>query len=85
MTIADSTDLDLADWRTAGICTQTDAETWYPEKGQRADTAKRLCAHCPVIDDCLQWALDTDERYGVWGGLNPRERREMIRRRIENP
>lgn len=43
--------------------------------------AKEVCAGCPVRNLCLDYALDHDEDYGIWGGLTPRERR-MVRTRI---
>ncbi|TMR13807.1 WhiB family transcriptional regulator [Nonomuraea turkmeniaca] len=44
------------------------------------DLAKAICAGCPVRGDCLRWALEHGERWGIWGGLNPRERRHLRRR-----
>ena len=43
-------------------------------------TAKDICAACPVRNLCLDFALDHDEEFGIWGGLTPRERR-MVRAR----
>lgn len=42
--------------------------------------AKNICAGCPVRNLCLEYALDNEEDFGIWGGLTPRERR-MVRRR----
>ena len=41
---------------------------------QREDTAKVLCNTCPVLAQCRQFALATNEPFGVWGGLTARER-----------
>lgn len=46
------------------------------EAAERA--AKALCAECQVRDECLRFALDADERFGVWGGLNVAER-DLVR------
>lgn len=43
--------------------------------------AKAICARCPVRSQCLDRAIATSERYGVWGGLDPAERRTERRRR----
>jgi WhiB family redox-sensing transcriptional regulator len=43
------------------------------------NTAKQLCARCPVKIDCLEFALQTNQEYGVWGGMSEEERR-MLRR-----
>jgi WhiB family redox-sensing transcriptional regulator len=47
----------------------------------REAKAKAICARCPVRPDCLAYALDTGEAYGVWGGANEDERRAMLRQR----
>ena len=65
------------DWRDEGLCAQTDPEAFYPEKGHSPKPAKKVCADCPVQALCLEYALAHDERYGVWGGLSERERREL--------
>lgn len=41
--------------------------------------AKKVCAECPVATQCLQYALDNKIEWGVWGGLNGRERRQLGR------
>ncbi len=46
----------------------------------REAKAKAICARCPVRPDCLAYALDTREAYGIWGGLNEDERRAILRR-----
>ena len=44
-------------------------------------TARQLCFECPVKALCLSYALDAGELFGVWGGVSPRERRNMLRGR----
>jgi hypothetical protein len=39
--------------------------------------AKAVCATCDVVEECLQWAIDTGSRHGVFGGLTPKERQGM--------
>jgi WhiB family transcriptional regulator, redox-sensing transcriptional regulator len=39
--------------------------------------AKAICATCPVLWECFQWAMDNDEEYGVWGGTTRRERARL--------
>lgn len=68
------------DWRSRAICAQTDPEMFFPEKGGSTREAKRVCLTCPVRNECLIWALDTKERWGIWGGLSERERRKLERR-----
>jgi hypothetical protein len=64
-------------WMQEGLCAQTDPEAFFPEKGGSTRAAKAICAGCPVIDECLRYALDNDERFGIWGGLSERERRRV--------
>lgn len=60
-----------------GLCAQTDPELFYPDKGGSTEPAKMICGSCPVRDDCLAWAVDNSERFGVWGGKTERERRKI--------
>jgi WhiB family transcriptional regulator, redox-sensing transcriptional regulator len=68
------------DWQERALCSQTDPEAFFPEKGGSTKEAKRICSRCEVRHNCLQHALDQDERYGIWGGLSERERRKLKRR-----
>ena len=69
------------DWRLAGLCAQADPDAFFPTDEQWSDDAKRVCAECPVIATCLAYALDADERWGIWGGLSTKERDELAARR----
>ena len=50
---------------------------WYPPIGQAAALAKRWCNVCPVRENCLDYAIRTGEKFGVWGGKSERERRPL--------
>ncbi|KRQ20607.1 transcription factor WhiB [Mycobacteroides chelonae] len=69
---------DLA-WQEAALCAQTDPDAFFPEKGGSTREAKEMCERCEVKDPCLEYALDNDERFGIWGGLSERERRRLKR------
>ena len=65
------------DWRGSALCAQVGGDLWFPDKGENAVDAKRVCARCPVRRECLDEALTRcswDDQYGVRGGLSPRER-----------
>lgn len=62
----------------AARCAQADPEQWFPEKGQPGTDAKRICGMCPAQTACLEWALETRQRHGIWGGLSANERREIL-------
>lgn len=60
----------------SALCTDMDEET-FTEPAQ-LPTAVAACGHCPVVEDCLTWALDTTPTpAGVWGGHTDRQRRHM--------
>lgn len=68
-------------WQADALCAQTDPEAFFPEKGGSTRDAKRVCEACIVKDRCLDYAMDNDERFGIWGGLSERERRRLRRLR----
>jgi WhiB family transcriptional regulator, redox-sensing transcriptional regulator len=71
---------ELLAWQTDALCSQTDPEAFFPEKGGSTRDAKKICASCDVRAQCLEYALQNDERFGIWGGLSERERRKLKRR-----
>ena len=72
-------DSEPAGWQEKALCAQTDPEAFFPEKGGSTREAKRVCSSCEVRAECLEYALENDERCGIWGGLSERERRRMRR------
>ena len=72
-------------WRLEALCAETDPEAFFPEKGGSTREAKRVCVGCPVRMQCLEYALDNDERFGIWGGLSERERRRVKLSRRSEP
>lgn len=69
------------DWREDALCAQTDPALFFPDKGGSTREAKRVCASCPVRIQCLESALDNDERHGIWGGLSEVDLRKIRRAR----
>ena len=64
-------------WQQHALCAQT-----VPEKGGSTREAKAVCQSCEVRQQCLEYALANDERFGIWGGLSERERRRLRRSAI---
>lgn len=64
-------------WITDGLCSQTDPEIFHPEKGGNHREAKAICGRCPVVAECRDWAIATQQQHGVWGGLSGKERRAL--------
>lgn len=81
-------------WMADALCRQVGSDIFYAEapdnlrgkflaawtRNANAE-AKSVCARCPVRDDCLDHAIATDERWGIWGGMTPTERRAEAARR----
>jgi len=72
------------DWQVDAACRGTGVDLFFnpdSERGQskrtREANAKAVCARCPVMAECLSWALAVGEPYGVWGGRTPEERRAL--------
>ena len=73
-------------WRARAACRGTDPELFFPigrddVDRPEIDAAKEICAGCPVLDDCLDYALATHQPDGIWGGLTTSERQRLARRR----
>ncbi|GAB4008169.1 WhiB family transcriptional regulator [Glycomyces albus] len=73
------------DWRHKAVCRDEDPELFFPigDTGPaltQVEQAKSVCRRCPVTESCLQWALETGQDAGVWGGMSEMERRELKRR-----
>ena len=73
------------DWRAKAACRDKDPELFFPVGNtgaayQQIEEAKAVCRTCKVIDACLKCALDTNQDYGVWGGLSEDERRQLKRK-----
>jgi len=66
-----------ARWRELAACRGSDLGVFFPERGETAGPARRVCAACPVRQPCLDYAITNRIAYGVWGGLTERERRAL--------
>lgn len=74
-------DSQIPIWRQKAACRGVDPDIFYPVTDEEAEDAKAICRSCPVQETCLDWALASPEKEGVWGGATERERRRIIRRR----
>ncbi|CAM5666506.1 MULTISPECIES: WhiB family transcriptional regulator [Streptomyces] len=75
----------MDDWRTRAACRDEDPDLFFPigTSGPalfQTEQAKGVCRRCPVQQQCLDWALDTGQSLGVWGGTSETERRALKRR-----
>jgi WhiB family transcriptional regulator, redox-sensing transcriptional regulator len=62
------------------LCKGQDPSLWFPLRGGSMDPAKAVCRDCPARVGCLDWAVQADERAGVWGGISPDERAQLRRK-----
>ncbi|MCL2653689.1 MAG: WhiB family transcriptional regulator [Propionibacteriaceae bacterium] len=79
LTLVEEDEVGALSWQGRALCAQTDPEAFFPEKGGSTREAKRVCAKCDVRQECLDYALEHDERFGIWGGMSERDRRRLRR------
>lgn len=75
---------DRERWRDAAACRDVEPRLFFPvgltgSALAQAERAKAVCALCPVVEECLAFAVTTNQEYGVWGGLDEEERHEVRR------
>jgi WhiB family transcriptional regulator, redox-sensing transcriptional regulator len=83
---------DRDGWQVQAACVGEVNSIFYPPmrgeprrvKRSREARAKAVCAQCPVRSECLDQAIENDERYGIWGGMTDGERRVIASEREQN-
>lgn len=75
----------MDNWRNRAACRDEDPDLFFPigTSGPalvQTEQAKAVCRRCPVREQCLEWALETGQSIGVWGGTSETERRALKRR-----
>ena len=71
----------IEEWQDRAACRDVPVQLFFPPAEHEGDEAKAMCAICEVRQPCLEYAIAAGERFGVWGGLTPQERRSLIARR----
>ncbi len=72
---------DRMAWQDFANCKGADPDLFFPERGASTRTAKQICRECSVRTECLEFAIVSSEKFGIWGGLSERERRKIRRQR----
>lgn len=72
-------------WKSAAACGSADPDLFFPvppsgHHQAQVAKAKALCADCPVRGQCLDYAVQTSQRHGIWGGMTEEERYRVLRR-----
>ena len=62
-------------------CVGENQDLFFPERGGSTVKAKAICKECKVREECLEFAVERKERFGIWGGKSERERRAIPRER----
>jgi len=74
--------LTSAEWVERARCSPAVAEFFWPLPGQSGgptvEAALKMCAHCPVVRECGQWAIDNNQTDGIWGGMRPGSLRRLV-------
>lgn len=78
------------DWRAFAVCRDEDPELFFPVgEGSNAEfqteQAKAVCRRCPVMVDCEKWTARVRPEYGVFAGLDPRQRKLLYGQPINRP
>lgn len=76
-------------WQIAALCRGNHSYLFFPpstqerkeERERREHKARAICMVCPVKVNCLEFAVEINEAYGIWGGLTEVERRPLMARR----
>lgn len=72
--------IDMA-WQDFANCRGADPDLFFPERGASTRTAKGICRECSVRAECLEFAIVSSEKFGIWGALSERERRKIRKER----
>lgn len=81
--IAGQAEDDAVDWRQRGRCSrlpidELEGSFWAFDSDEAGlAAAKSVCVECQVATQCLSWALETGQDFGVWGGMTAEERRKL--------
>ncbi|MDP9867881.1 WhiB family transcriptional regulator [Streptosporangium brasiliense] len=75
--------IPIIHWSRRSSCLNEDPELFFPVSAEgpgreQYEQAKAVCRRCPVRLRCLDYALNTRQMYGVWGGTTPDERRAAM-------
>jgi WhiB family redox-sensing transcriptional regulator len=73
----------VADWRDSAACSGLPHAIFFPFGEAIEDAiegAKKICGICPVTEGCLEFALETNQRAGIWGGSSEDDRKALRRR-----
>lgn len=68
----------LPDLPNAACRETADPDAFFPFADGATDRARAICAFCLDRAACLQYALENNEMWGVWGGMTAEQRRRLM-------
>lgn len=73
-------------WIDSALCKGRNTNDFYPEMGvkgaaKQVREIKQICKQCSVILECLDFAIENEENFGIWGGMTPKERSRIRRQK----
>ena len=66
-------------WMVFGACRGKEPDIFFPQTAGEAQQAVAVCNTCAVKQECLDYSLEARERFGVWGGITEKQRRQLLR------
>ena len=73
----------VKDWKEHAACAGYPNSVFFPgpeASGPEVERAQAICAQCPVAQECLMYAFETNQRSGVWGGKTEEQRKSLRRK-----
>ena len=67
-----------SEWQDSALCAQADPDAFHPQPGGTSRPAKGVCGRCEVRAECLEYAVATEQRFGIWGGVSQKELRRLV-------
>lgn len=77
--LGEAIDFEREEWKRAALCADPAYKdvNFFLERGESSKAAKQVCAECDVQEECLNYAEDNNERFGIWGGKSRRKRQKI--------
>lgn len=66
-------------WAAFAVCRDRDPDAFFPVTPEGEREAIRVCHGCPVRMDCLEFAIESRVRFGIWGGMTEKQRQALRR------
>lgn len=71
--------LDERPWAVYSACRDADPELFFAKTRADERAALAVCSACPVVEECLEFAIETRARFGIWGGQTEKQRKILER------